>query len=135
MGSCVKPVLDPLLAEIELQREWLVETVSQTGFTRPSLLGLITHYMQSAWMRGGSRARPFVVFGESGMGKSWLLAHAVRWAQQQCTALVTVARVVGSTVDNTEAENLLRSICQQILRAYDHDARTVSFSFVFTPLC
>jgi WD40 repeat protein len=126
MASCSRPVEDTLLAEIDLQREWLMDTISQTGFTRPSLLGLITHYIQTAWT-GDSHltVRPMIVHGESGTGKSWLLAHAVRWAQQQSHGLVTVARLVGSTVENTEAENLLRSICQQILRAYGEDATRV----------
>lgn len=126
MASCSRPVEDALLAEIDLQREWLMDTISQTGFTRPGLLGLITHYIQTAWTgECHLTVRPMIVHGESGTGKSWLLAHAVRWAQQQSHGLVTVARLVGSTVENTEAENLLRSICQQILRAYGEDATRV----------
>lgn len=124
LARYARPHVNQLLQEIDVQRQKLRATIAETGFTRPALLGLLTTYMQQAWSGSQHPAsnmvgnRPLVIVGESGMGKSWLIAHAVRWAQQQCPELITVARIVGCTSASVNVEHLLRSICEQIVRAY-----------------
>jgi len=70
---------------------------------------------------------PFVLFGESGCGKTSLMARAVQMAIQEGQGTlnsrghVVAVRFLGTTADSTDLHKLLRSISSQIWMAYGQD--------------
>jgi hypothetical protein len=80
-----------------------------------------------AYIEGGDR-RPFVVWGESGSGKTALLAEAaIRAAHQgrnnseSMPSEHVMARFIGATPSSSDGRSLLASLCQQLARRYEKD--------------
>ena len=74
-----------------------------------------------AYISDGNAA-PFVVTGESGSGKSALLAYVSRQIAMVRPQAEAVVRFIGATPDSSSARLLLRSIREQIAAAYAFDA-------------
>ncbi|MBN2526931.1 MAG: DUF4062 domain-containing protein [Deltaproteobacteria bacterium] len=74
---------------------------------------------------------PFALVGDSGSGKSSILARMVNEVRQENEHWVVVQRFIGATPASAEPLNLLRSICDAILTAYKngtaahHDAEKI----------
>ena len=82
---------------------------------RRELLDAIeTHTMSS------SRAA-FALSGESGMGKSALIAQAATEARLRHEDTVVVLRFAGTTPESSDSTSLLRSLCRELARAYGAD--------------
>ncbi|XP_077979004.1 NACHT and WD repeat domain-containing protein 2-like [Glandiceps talaboti] len=68
----------------------------------------------------GKDNQPLVVYGQSGCGKTSIVAMAARnvnkWLQGRCKV---VLRFVGTTPDSTIIHRLLTSICDQIVTSYN----------------
>jgi len=73
----------------------------------------------------GSDAHPLALWGQSGSGKSALLAKAAVAAASQQTHCTIVSRYIGATPASSEGRSLLESVCRQITRIYGGDESTI----------
>jgi hypothetical protein len=64
----------------------------------------------------GDDARPLVVYGEGGAGKSTLMAAAVRDARRAASGATVIARYVGATPGSTDSRALLQGLCRELAR-------------------
>jgi hypothetical protein len=64
---------------------------------------------------------PLVVFGESGSGKSALMAKAIQQSRAQSKKDLIVFRFIGATPDSSNGRTLLENVCRQISRHYGAD--------------
>lgn len=67
---------------------------------------------------------PLVIWGDSGSGKSALLAETAARARRRNKDANTILRFVGATPDSLHQASLLRGLCAQIAEAYgvEHEA-------------
>ncbi len=73
----------------------------------------------------GEDARPLVVAGGGGTGKSALLAEALRRAQHDHPDAAVVYRFVGATAASSEGRALLQGLCQELARRAGADETAV----------
>jgi WD40 repeat protein len=74
----------------------------------------------SAYVRGDD-PHPRGVFGESGSGKSALMARAVAQARTENSNAEMVVRFIGATPASSDGRALLESLCAEISRRYEND--------------
>ncbi len=95
---------------------------------REDILSKIGDYVNKQMAGNVSMASPLVVQGESGSGKTSIMAKSAMLASTQWVKnpnAVVVLRFLGTTPASTGVRQLLRSICQQILAAYGADSTEV----------
>eukprot|EP00961_Rhodomonas_salina_P095584 1285673-Rhodomonas_salina.1 len=69
----------------------------------------------------------FVVWGPSGVGKTYVMCDAVEKASAKCNAPEggvkgsVVVRFLGTTPDSSNVQALLKSLCMQLSRLYPQD--------------
>ena len=103
-----RPALD---LEIEAHNKFAHHRVRHfTG--RQSVLDAIGRHIR------GGESRPLVVHGESGCGKSAIMAKAAELARAAAPGAVLVQRFIGVTPDASGGVTLLSSLCQQLSREY-----------------
>jgi WD40 repeat protein len=68
---------------------------------------------------------PLAVWGESGSGKSALMAKAISACGSCVADAAIVSRFIGATPASSDARSLLESICRQITRSYGGDEATI----------
>jgi hypothetical protein len=68
---------------------------------------------------------PLAIWGESGTGKSALMAKAVKQVEKYHSESVLIARFIGATPDSSDGRSLLESLCRQIVRSYSGDETAV----------
>ncbi|HNS50565.1 MAG TPA: DUF4062 domain-containing protein [Anaerolineae bacterium] len=103
---------DPLDREIASHTRFGRDRAGQfVGREQP--LQAIAGYLQS------SSHDPLVVWGESGCGKSALMARAIAVAQGAHPHSEIISRFVGATPESTSARALLESLCRQFARLRD----------------
>jgi WD40 repeat protein len=68
---------------------------------------------------------PLAVWGESGSGKSALMAKAISACGSRVADAAIVARFIGATPASSDARSLLESICRQVTRIYGGDEATI----------
>jgi hypothetical protein len=102
---------DPLDKEIDDHNDF-GDKRAQSFKGRASILETIADYV-----RGADR-RPFAVFGDSGSGKSALMAKAVEKALSIHRGSQFVVRYIGATPASSDGRALLESLCRQISRLY-----------------
>jgi NACHT domain- and WD repeat-containing protein len=90
---------------------------------REDLLESIAHYLDS-----GSR-RPLAVWGESGCGKSALMARAIEKAREAHPGAERVQRFIGATPESSSGRSLLESLCRQITRVYQGDESSIPLEY------
>ena len=90
---------------------------------REDLLQKISSYV------GTGTGRLYVVQGQSGCGKTALMAMAAHQARNSQPRGVLVCRFLGTTGQSGSARAVLRSICLQISRAYGHDPSQVPIGY------
>ena len=71
----------------------------------------------ATYIRGPDR-HPLAVFGESGSGKTALVARAVKEATNNHPDAEIVYRFIGATPSSSDGRALLKSLCRQISRRY-----------------
>ena len=103
---------DPLEREIASHTRFGRARAGQfVGREQP--LQAIADYLQS------SNNHPLVIWGESGCGKSVLMARALAIAQGACPHSKIISRFVGATPESASARALLESLCRQFARLRD----------------
>jgi WD40 repeat protein len=103
--------VDPLDAEVAAH-ETFGEERAQHFVGRAGMLRAIAQYV------GGGNNHPLAVWGESGCGKSALLAKAV---QEAHPGAEVVYRFVGATPDSSSGRALLEGLCREISQRYGAD--------------
>jgi hypothetical protein len=73
----------------------------------------------------GNDRHPLVIWGESGSGKSALMARAAQEIHSELPHAEIVVRFIGWTPESSDIRSLLGSVCLQISRAYGADETTV----------
>jgi NACHT domain- and WD repeat-containing protein len=86
---------------------------------RSSMLDTIANYL------AGSDRHPLAVWGESGSGKSALMAKAIGDCEMRNANCEIVSRFIGATPASSDARSLLESVCRQITRIYGGDETTI----------
>lgn len=119
---------DDVVEEVLVHRAIAVENVRCTGFARLDLLENISTFAEEASFEEEIGEQPLIVHGEPGCGKTWLMSHVARTAQDHLPKAVLVLRIIGATRPSSDARSLLHSICTQIVRAYDQDERRIPSS-------
>ncbi|XP_077862132.1 NACHT domain- and WD repeat-containing protein 1-like [Saccoglossus kowalevskii] len=110
----------PMYEEI-LQHLTFAKFKCQSFHGRENLLSSISAYIKERVAGNPATASPMVVYGESGSGKTSVMAKAAQLAGTQwCPQSVVVLRFLGTTPASTGVRQLLKSACLQILTAYGH---------------
>lgn len=85
---------------------------------RRSTLQSISDYLK------GNDTHPLGIFGDSGSGKTALMARAAEKARETCPEAQVVFRFIGTTPSSTDGRSLLESLCRQLSRPYGEDEST-----------
>jgi tetratricopeptide (TPR) repeat protein len=111
-----------LQVEIETHRRFGSE---RAGFFtgRSVLLNQISNYLDD------SSPAPLVLWGESGSGKSALLAAAAYRAELRDPSAVLITRFIGASPASTTGKSLLSGLCQQIAAAVNADPKGIPTKF------
>nr|XP_002741812.1 PREDICTED: leucine-rich repeat and WD repeat-containing protein KIAA1239-like [Saccoglossus kowalevskii] len=112
----------PMYEEI-LQHLEFCKVKCQSFHGRGDLLLNIKNYIQERISGNSQNASPMIVYGESGSGKTSLVAKAAfqsatEWFGQGKSAVIL--RFLGTTPASTGVRQLIKSVCQQILTIYGH---------------
>lgn len=86
---------------------------------RVSILQSIGDYLK------GTDNHPLAIFGESGSGKTALMARAAQRARETHPDAEVVSRLIGATPSSSDGRSLLESLCRQISRCYGADQSTI----------
>lgn len=90
---------------------------------RRSMLDRIADYLE------GSDGHPLAVWGESGSGKSALMAKAIADCKSRRGNRDIVFRFIGATPVSSDARSLLESVCRQVTRLYGGDEATIPTAY------
>ena len=90
---------------------------------RGSMLDAIADYLAS------SDPHPLAVWGESGSGKSALMAKAIANCELRNANCGIVQRFIGATPVSSDGRSLLESVCRQVTRTFGGDESTISADF------
>jgi Tfp pilus assembly protein PilF len=86
---------------------------------RNEILKEINNYLQT------NDSSLLTIYGDSGSGKSALMAKAVEEARTNYPDAMIITRFVGATPASSDVRSLLESLCQQISRFYGMNESTV----------
>ena len=114
--------VEPLKKEIEAHENF-GEDRAQFFTGRVEILDTIANYISNR------DPHPLAVFGDSGTGKSALLAQARKLAEEENPGAETPVRFIGATPSSSDGRALLESLCRQISRAYGEDETAVSTDY------
>ena len=110
--------IEVLEKEITDHKEF-AENRARSFIGRESLLKTILDYV------GRDDRHPLGVWGESGSGKSALMAKAIADCESRIANCEIVARFIGATPASSDARSLLESVCRQVTRIYGADEATI----------
>lgn len=79
-----------------------------------------TLYQIGEYIRRGIR-KPFVLYGESGSGKTALMARAAIKANDENPESIVIYRFIGATPESSDGRALLESLCKQIAQVYNDE--------------
>lgn len=117
---------DSVFYEVNQHRSTAIEKCS-LFVGREALVEAITNY--STFTSNGDEGNIMAVCGESGCGKTALVAMAARKSKEFCPNAALILRFIGTTGQSGSARALLRSICVQIARVYNQDTDAIPESF------
>ena len=114
--------VDPLDAEVAAHEAFGEERA--TFFTgRVGILEFIGDYVR------GEDRHPLAVWGESGSGKSALMARAVQQVVEAHPEAELIYRFIGATPDSSNGRSLLEGLCRETSRRYMVDESTVASDY------
>jgi len=64
---------------------------------------------------------PLVVYGESGIGKSALMAYSIQQTTEKHPDGNVISRFIGATPESSDGRALLESLCKQIYKVFNYD--------------
>jgi WD40 repeat protein len=76
-------------------------------------------------------SKPMIVYGDSGSGKSALMAKAVEdlnpnfYQKEELYDDGVIVRFIGATPESSDIRSLVESLCQEITKTYDADASSI----------
>jgi WD40 repeat protein/ABC-type molybdenum transport system ATPase subunit/photorepair protein PhrA len=105
---------DPLEKEIE-DHDVLGKERAKFFVGRVDILNRIDEYIRS-----GSH-HPLAIYGESGSGKTALMAKAVEQAQRKYQDFEIIFRYIGSTPSSSDGRSLLENLCKQIFKTFNFE--------------
>ena len=114
--------VDPLEKEIESHQAFGRDR-ARLFVGRADLLKRTLAYLSS------SDPHPFAIWGQSGTGKSALLARAIELARQQNPRAQVVCRFIGATPESSNCRALLEGLCREISRIVGAAEATVPAGF------
>jgi NACHT domain- and WD repeat-containing protein len=104
--------IDPLDKEITDHNNFGKDRV-KFFIGRTDILQKISEYTKS------SNNHPLAVFGESGSGKTALMAKAIEQVQKEYLEAKVIFRFIGATPGSTDIRSLLEGLCNQIYSAFN----------------
>jgi len=104
----------PLEREIDAHEDFRKER-AEVFVGRVEILNNIQGYIRKA------EKHPLAVYGESGTGKSALMAYSLQQTLEEHSDAEVIFRFIGATPDSSNGRALLESLCRQISRAYGAD--------------
>ena len=116
---------DRLARETELHDRFAENWGNPKYFTgRREPLAHIDHYLSDAspW--------PLTVHGQSGSGKSALMARALARARERHPGAFVVSRFIGVTPESSDGRALLESVCRQLAGIYGDSHRPVPSDYL-----
>ena len=126
--------IDPLEAEIAAH-EAFGEERAEFFTGRAAYLRRIADYVEDAastiadYYARDAAPNPFAIWGESGLGKSALLAKAVEETQEAHPEVELIYRFIGATPESTSSRALLEGLCRQISRRYGADESDIPLEY------
>jgi hypothetical protein len=110
--------VEPVEKEIADHRSF-AEDRARSFVGRRSILDDISTYL------AGSDVHPLALWGESGSGKSALMAQAIADCKSRMTNSELLYRFIGATPSSSDARSLLESVGRQVTRIYGGDESTI----------
>jgi WD40 repeat protein len=105
---------NPLDEEIDAHEAFGKERIS--AFTgREDILTAISDYIK------GPSIYPYVIRGESGSGKTALMAKTVERVREGCPEAKVFCRYIGATPESSDGRSLLERLCNQIYNTFDFE--------------
>ncbi len=105
---------DPLDEEIDAHETFGKER-TRTFTGREDILTAISDYII------GPSISPYVIHGESGSGKTALMAKTVERAREGCPEAKVFCRFIGATPESSDGRSLLERLCNQIYHTFDFE--------------
>ena len=113
---------DPLEQEVDTHTEFGQDRARVfIGRTQP--LQEIQNYIS------GTESFPLTIWGESGSGKSALMARSLAQTQKQHPESEIITRFIGATPGSSDIRTLLENLCRQISRSYGEDEAAIPTDF------
>jgi Cdc6-like AAA superfamily ATPase len=109
---------DPLDIEIEAHKEFGEERCKFFK-GREDSLAQINNYLEAP------NSKPLTIYGDSGSGKTSLMAYAARKAKMDYPNSEVIIWHVGATPSSVNIRFLLKSLCKQISLLYDVDKENI----------
>jgi WD40 repeat protein len=114
--------VDPLVREIVAHEDFSHER-TRNFKGRENFLASIASYLNQ------SNSFTYAVWGESGCGKSALMARSVQKARDTQPQAALIYRFIGATPESSSGRALLESLCRQITRDYDGDESSIPLEY------
>jgi WD40 repeat protein len=114
--------VDPLESEVDAHAAFGRDR-TRVFVGRGDALETIQSYL-AGWDR-----HPLGLWGESGTGKSTLMAKAVQQTQQKYPSAKVIYRFIGATPDSSGGRALLESLCRQITKVYGGDMSSIPVEY------
>ena len=109
--------IDPLEKEITDHYE----------FGKNSQRSLLAAYVRNTiqdYVKSNAR-HPLVIYGESGSGKSAVMAQAISDCRMRIADFVVISRFIGATPTSSDGRSLLEGLCQEISSRYGADQTNI----------
>ena len=108
---------DPLKKEIQIHDNFANEK-SKHFLGRKEIIEIIENYIDS------DNDRPLAIVGESGLGKTALLAHISQKLKTNKKRII-ISRYIGATPESSNITSLIKSIAEEIVTKYNQDKQMI----------
>ncbi len=132
--NCLSKVIFEQINEFQQFDEIDSEWSSHEEFRKERIsafVGRVEELMRIELHIVSSSIKPFAIVGDSGIGKSALIAQVVEQthAKEQFSNMIIISRFIGATPDSSNLRLLLRKLCQEIARHYGDNESNIPDDF------